>query len=110
MSYVPERGDIVKANFDPQAGHEQAGLRPALVLSRKEFNSASNLAVFCPITGRSKGYPYEVALPPDLPVYGVILVDHVKTLDWRARQASFFTKAPKSVLTDVQAKLKTLLQ
>ncbi len=109
MSYVPDRGDIVETNFDPQAGHEQAGSRPALVLSRKIFNSASGLAIFCPITGRQKGYPFEVPLPSGLAVYGVILVDHVKSLDWQERKVNYLAKIPESVLIDVTAKLNTLL-
>ena len=109
MPYVPDRGDIVETNFDPQAGHEQAGSRPALVLSRKPFNGASGLAVFCPITGRKKGYPFEVSLPPGLAVYGVVLVDHVKSLDWRERRVRYLAKIAESDLSDVMAKLNTLL-
>ena len=109
MSYVPDRGDIVETNFDPQAGHEQAGSRAALVLSRKIFNSASGLAVFCPITGRKKGYPFEVPLPTGLAVYGVVLVDHVKSLDWQERKVKYLTRIAESDMTDVIAKLNTLL-
>ena len=109
MSYVPDRGDIVETNFDPQAGHEQAGSRPALVLSRKIFNSASGLAVFCPIIGRKKGYPFEVPLPTGLAVYGVVLVDHVKSLDWQERKVKYLTRIAESDMTDVIAKLNTLL-
>ena len=109
MSYIPDRGDIVETNFNPQAGREQAGSRPALVLSRQLFNGASGLAVLCPITGRQKGYPFEVLLPPGLAVYGVILVDHVKSLDWQFRNVNFVTKVPDSVLNDVTVKLETLL-
>lgn len=109
MPYVPDRGDIVETNFDPQAGHEQAGSRPALVLSPQLFNAASGLAIFCPITGRSKGYPFEVPLPPGLAVYGVVLVDRVKSLDWHERKVNFVTTAPTVVINDVMAKLRTLL-
>ena len=109
MSFVPDRGDIVETNFDPQAGHEQAGSRPALVLSRQLFNAASGLAIFCPITGRSKGYPFEVPLPSGLSVYGVVLVDHVKSLDWRVRKVKFLTKISESDMIHVMNKLDTLL-
>ncbi len=110
MSYVPDRGDIVWTNFNPQAGHEQAGDRPAIVLSRRIFNEPSGLALFCPITGRQKGYPFEVSLPTGYDVYGVILVDHVKSLDWQARTVTFIAKAPESVLADVLDRLDVLIQ
>jgi mRNA interferase MazF len=78
---VPDRGDVVWLEFDPQAGHEQAGHRPAVVLSPRAYNQKSGLALFCPITSRIKGYPFEVVLPPDLPVQGAVLCDQVKSLD-----------------------------
>lgn len=87
--YVPRRGDIVWLSFTPQAGHEQAGRRPALVLSPSAYNGKVGLALFCPITSRAKGYPFEVAIPNGLAVTGVVLADQVKSLDWRARQAEF---------------------
>ena len=110
MSYVPDRGDIVETNFSPQAGHEQAGIRPALVISRKIFNEASGLAILCPITGRQKGYTFEAPLPAGLEVYGVILVDHAKSLDWRFRQVQYVTSAPEDVMKLVTAKLRTLIE
>ena len=110
MSYVPDRGDIVWTDFDPQAGHEQAGTRPALVLSRATFNDSSGLAICCPITGRQKGYPFEVPLPAGLDVYGVILVDHAKSLDWRFRQVQYVASAPENIMKLVTAKLKTLIE
>ena len=109
MAYIPDRGDIVETNFDPQVGHEQAGSRPALILSRKLFNAASGLAVCCPITGRRKGYPFEVPLSPGLDVYGVILVDQIKSLDWQERKVKFLTKLSESDMIDVMEKLNTLL-
>ena len=109
MTYVPNRGDIVWTDFDPQAGHEQAGSRPALILSRHVFNDASGLALCCPITGRRKGYPFEVPLPAGLGIYGVVLVDHIRSIDWQAREIEFKAKAPDSVLIDVLHKLETLL-
>lgn len=80
---APDRGDLVWLNFSPQAGHEQAGHRPALVLSPERYNGRSSVALFCPITSRVKGYPFEVALPPAGKITGVVLADQVRSLDWR---------------------------
>ena len=85
-SYVPERGDLVWLQFNPQAGHEQSGLRPALVVSSTTYNEKTGLAIFCPITNQVKGYPFEVKLPAGLKVTGAVLSDHVKNLDWKARR------------------------
>ena len=109
MAYVPDRGDAVWLNFNPQTGHEQAGKRPALVLSPAAYNRKVGLAVFCPITSHVKGYPFEVALPTDGAITGVILADHVKNLDWKARRAVFAAKAPAEVVTDVRERLRVLL-
>jgi mRNA interferase MazF len=98
--YIPDRGDIIKVNFDPQAGHEQKGTRAAFVITQKKYNSAVGLAVVCPITNKIKGFPFEVLLPEGLSIKGVILADHVKSLDWKARKAEFITKAPQSVTHD----------
>ena len=89
MAYAPERGDFVWIRLTPQAGHEQAGRRPALVLSPQAYNDKVGLALFCPVTNQVKGYPFEVQIPADLSVSGVILADQVRSLDWRARQAEF---------------------
>ena len=110
MTYVPERGDAVWLEFNPQAGHEQAGRRPALVLSPQAYNSRVGLLVCCPITTKIKGYPFEVALPAGLVVTGAILSDQVKSLDWKVRQVVFIVKLPDSVVKEVQAKLNTLLR
>ena len=110
MAYIPDRGDIVWTDFDPQVGHEQAGLRPALVLSRHMFNDTSGLAICCPITGRQKGYPFEVSLPSGLEIYGVVLVDQIRSIDWRGREVEFKVKAPEAVLFDVLDRLKILLK
>ncbi len=110
MPYIPDREDIVWTDFDPQAGREQAGSRPALVLSRKLFNERSGLAFCCPITGRQKGYPFEVQLPDNPDVYGVVLVDHLKSIDWRVRKVEFIAKAPDLVLANVLAKIDALLR
>jgi mRNA interferase MazF len=107
--YVPRRGDLVWLNFDPQAGHEQAGHRPAFVLSPESYNRKTSLLLACPITAKVKGYPFEVALPPGLPVGGVILADQIKSLDWKVRKALFIARASASVIEDVLALALPLL-
>ncbi len=107
--FVPERGDVVKMSFDPQSGHEQAGWRPALVVSPRTYNRASSLALLCPITSRAKGYPFEVSLPDDLAIRGVILTDQIRSLDWRARRAKFVARAPDAVVREVLARLEPLV-
>lgn len=107
--YIPRRGDIVYLNFNPTMGHEQRGERPTLVLSPVEYNRVSALALFMPITSPRKGYPFEVPLPSGLATYGVVLVDQVKSLDWKVRQVRFVEIAPKDVIEEVQAKIETLL-
>lgn len=109
MAYVPRRGDAVWLQFNPQAGSEQAGRRPAVVISPEAYNGRVGLMICCPITNQRKGYPFEVALPDGVGVTGVILSDQVKSLDWRARQADFITTLPDDVVEDVLAKLRTLL-
>ncbi len=101
MSYIPQRGDLVWLSFDPQAGHEQAGRRPAFVLSPESYNRKTGLFLACPITSRVKGYPFEVPLPDGLAVAGVILADQIKSLDWKARRAEFACDTSESVLNDV---------
>ena len=107
--YIPERGDVVLLDFYPQAGHEQTGRRPAAVLSPQAYNGKVGLALFCPITNRVKGYPFEVAVPADCGVTGAVLADHVKSLDWRARRAKFICRLPTSVITDILARLAVLI-
>ena len=107
--HVPDAGDIVWLAFTPQAGHEQAGHRPALVLSPRVYNRASGLALFCPITAKRKGYPFEVELPVTGKVTGVVLVDQIKSLDWRARGARLVSSAPPTVIGEVLDKLSALL-
>jgi mRNA interferase MazF len=107
--FVPERGDVVKMRFDPQSGHEQAGWRPALVVSPGAYNRASSLALLCPITSRAKGYPFEVALPEDLGIAGVMLVDQIRSLDWRARSAKLVARAPDAVVREILARLEPLV-
>lgn len=109
MAYIPRRGDVVWISFNPQAGHEQAGRRPAVILSPQAYNGKVGLAILCPITNQSKGYPFEVVLPKEAGVTGVILSDQVKSLDWRVRNAEFKTTLPEDVMNEVLAKLGTLL-
>jgi mRNA interferase MazF len=110
MTYVPERGDVVWITFNPQAGHEQAGRRPAVVLSPKAYNGKVGLALLCPITSQKKGYPFEVALPEGLPIGGVILSDQVKNLDWKARNAEKACSLPDEVITIVLQRVKALIE
>jgi mRNA interferase MazF len=107
-TYVPDRGDAVWLQFNPQAGHEQAGRRPALVLSPAAYNGKVGLAVLCPITSQSKGYPFEVAISTRK-LTGVVLSDQVKSLDWRVRQAEMIERVPDAVVQEVLAKLSSLL-
>jgi mRNA interferase MazF len=107
--YIPERGDTVWLDFHPQTGHEQTGRRPAVVLSPQDYNGKVGLALFCPITTRVKGYPFEVALPTDCGVTGVVLADHVKSLDWRARRAEFICRLSAPVIADILARLSAIL-
>lgn len=102
--YIPERGDIIWITFNPQAGHEQAGRRPALVLSPAAYNGKIGLAILCPITSQIKGYPFEVLIPQKMKIGGVILSDQVKSLDWRARQAELVCRLPEAVLNEVLQK------
>jgi len=108
-AYVPDRGDLVWLEFDPQAGHEQAGHRPALVLSPRRYNGPSGLMLCCPITTRIKGYPFEVALVDERGVPSVVLADQVKSLDWRARGARRKGRAPQPVIGEALGKLGALL-
>ena len=107
--YAPSRGDLVWLTFNPQAGHEQAGRRPALVISPQTYNKKVGLALFCPVTPRAKNYPFEVPLPIGLKISGVILSDQVKNLDWRVREAKPIDQAPHSVVSIVLSKVATLL-
>lgn len=109
VPHVPDRGDIVWVDFDPQAGHEQAGRRPALIISPISYNQKVGLVLLCPVTNQRKGYPFEVALPHGLTVAGVVLADQLKSMDWRARRAEFCCRAPAATVLDVIGKAQSLL-
>ncbi|MDR3325127.1 MAG: endoribonuclease MazF [Spirochaetaceae bacterium] len=107
-SYVPDRGDLIWLDFDPQSGHEQKGKRPALVLSPKEYNKKVGLGVFCPMTSREKDYPFEVKVKNEK-IQGVILSDQIKSLDWTKRKAEFISKATDDEIAEVADKISTLI-
>lgn len=108
-AYVPDAGHLIKIDFNPQAGHEQAGWRPALVLSPASYNQKTGLAVVAPVTSHQKGYPFEVELPSDLKIGGAILADALKSLDWRVRNARFVDSAPDLVMRRVKELVALLL-
>lgn len=108
-AYIPQRGDVVWITLNPQAGHEQAGRRPAVVLSPAAYNSKVGLAILCPITSQIKGYPFEVTLPSGLAVSGAILADQVRSLDWRARQAEWICALPAETMNEVLQKVSVLV-
>jgi len=107
--YVPQRGDVVWLSFSPQAGHEQAGRRPGLVLSPMRYNGKVGLMLACPITSHSKGYPFEVEIPEGAGVSGVILSDQLRSLDWRERRAEYAGRVDTATLDDVRSKLDAVL-
>ncbi len=109
IPYTPQRGDIVWLSFSPQAGHEQAGRRPGLVLSPAKYNGKVGLMLACPITSRAKGYPFEVEIPAGASVSGVILSDQLRSLDWRERHAEYVGKVDVGTLDNVRAKLDAVL-
>ena len=109
LAYFPERGDVVWLNFTPQAGHEQAGYRPAVVISPSAYNTKVGLAVCCPITNQIKGYPFEVVLSEDMKTTGAVLADQLKSLDWGMRKAKLIEKIPDEILDDILAKINTLV-
>jgi mRNA interferase MazF len=107
--YVPSRGDAVWISFTPQAGHEQAGRRPALIASPASYNRRVGLALLWPITSQRKGYPFEVSLPADLQVAGVVLSDQLKSLDWRVRRVTFICRVPPAVVLEALERVGVLL-
>ena len=108
--YVPERGDVVWLDFDPQAGHEQSGRRPAFVLSPAAYNGKTGLMLCCPITTQVKGYPFEVVIEGTTKARGVILADQAKSLDWQVRKAEKAGKVAKPVLEEVIEKIRAILE
>lgn len=108
-NYIPERGDIIWLKFNPQAGREHSGRRPALVLSPGSYNSKTGLAILCPITSKEKGYPFEVKINIKEKVKGVILSDQMKSLDWRQRDADFIVKADSRIVNQVIEKISLLI-
>ena len=109
IAYIPERGDVVWITLNPQAGHEQAGRRPAVVLSPAAYNGKVGLALLCPVTSQVKGYPFEVLMPEGLAVSGAILADQVKSLDWRVREAQLACRLPAETMQEVLQKVAVLL-
>jgi len=109
MAKVPDRGDVVWISMNPQAGHEQAGRRPALVLSPASYNGKVGLAILCPLTNQEKAYPFEVKIPDGLPVGGVVLSDQAKSLDWKAGMAEFIGKLPRETVIEALQKLGALI-
>ncbi len=107
--YTPERGDVVWVSIAPQAGQEQTRRSAAVVLSPQTYNSRAGLAVLCPITAHIKGYPFEVLIPPGLPIEGAVLADQVESLDWRAHRAELICSLPPAVVDEALGKLRTLL-
>lgn len=108
-NYIPCRGDIIWLDFNPQVGREQAGHRPAIVISPKPFNSLSSLIFVCPITSKVKGFSFEVLLPEETKTKGVVLIHHLKSIDWKSRGIKFIEEAPDRVIEEVCAKLKPLI-
>ncbi len=107
--YIPQRGNIVWINFSPQSGREQAGRRPGLVISRIRYNRRSGLVIVCPITTQIKGYHFEIPIPEGVPVSGVVLADHIKSLDWRTRQADLICQMPAEIVVKVVEAIDELL-
>ena len=106
--YIPERGDIVWLNFNPQAGHEQKGKRPAMVISPKDYNEKTGLGLFCPITSKIKDYPFEVTIE-NKKITGVVLSDQIKSLDWKTRKTEFIIKESSKITDEIIQKITVLL-
>lgn len=108
-AYVPDAGDLIWLDFTPQAGREQAGRRPAVVLSPRSYNAKSNLSIVCPVTNQIKGYPFEVRLPDGMPISGAVLADHLKSLDWQQRRAEKAGRVSRRVMEDILDRIAALL-
>ena len=107
--YVPDRGDVIWMMFGPQAGHEQSGRRPGVVMSSSIYNGKTGMALCCPITSQIKGYPFEVLVPTGLKISGAILADHIRNIDWKTRRAEYLCKLTDKTLEEVAGKLLSLL-
>lgn len=107
--YIPKRGDLVWLDFSPQAGREQAGRRPAAVISDSQYNQKVGLLIACPVTSQRKHYPFEVLLPAGLPITGVILADQLRSIDWKSRRPAYIGRLSEDILTEILEKLSTLL-
>ena len=108
--YVPEKGDFVWLTFDPQAGHEQKGRRTAVVVSNTLFNKKTGLAFVCPTTTRERGYPFHVSIPAGLPVHGFVMTDQLKSVDYRARKATYIAQAPEELVDEIMAIIEAIMQ
>ena len=108
-TYIPGKGDIIRLNFDPTLGREQAGYRPALIVTERQFNQSTRLALVCPITSKVKGFNLEVLIPDGLITTGAILTFQVKTIDWLERQVKYVESLPAETMAEVVAKLQTLI-
>ncbi|PJF39682.1 MAG: mRNA-degrading endonuclease [Chloroflexi bacterium] len=109
MAYTPARGDVVWVNLNPRTGHEQAGRRPVVILTPQDYNQKVGLAIVCPITSQDKNYPFDVHIPDGLDVHGVVLSNHVHSIDWQARQVEFITRLPDEILDDIRENIYALL-
>ena len=107
-NYIPERGDIVWLDFNPQSGHEQKGKRPAVVVSPKAYNEKTGLGLFCPITSKVKDYPFEVKIENKL-IAGVVLSDQIKNIDWKTREIEYITKEAPEKINEIIDKIGALL-
>ena len=99
--YIPQKGDFIIATFDPQAGHEQKGRRPAIIISNKLFNKSTGLAIVCPITNTNRNFPFHVPIPDELTLTGYIMVEQVKPIDYQSRKIKFIEKAPSNIMIEV---------
>jgi mRNA interferase MazF len=108
--YVPAQGDLAWLDISPQAGHEQGGRRPAVILSPRPYNALAGLALACPVTSQAKGYPFEVKLPGELPIAGVVLTDHLKSQDWKARHAEFIARLDEATVGQLLQRARALLE
>lgn len=109
MAYLPDRGHVLWISLSPTVGHEQSGRRPVLVLSSALYNSRAGLLIACPITSRAKGYPFEIQIPDGLPVSGVILADHLRSLDWNVRTVDLIGTLPDDLVDEALARARALL-